>query len=444
MDTFTTSFSSSSSLQIVQKPIAPFRQPLLIVVNDDEESIADEEENKDITIVNSQSSSGKVIGCVSIDEIKKKDKARKGTRIEKRKKRKEKSEQNKELGEAKNSSKITDSDIKMVNELTSKLEDLMGNTSFTNESAATPPSSSTPTKLPPLARPKSAGAALQTSHIEIDEQMSREVVRMILQNASKARPSTASVASNNSMAVSDTSHSYHESATKLSNWRHHTFVSPKHEILAQLHAAHRSKKQLSQRITSNGVGHDANDLSKQLVPPKFRHLQHFQVDDSGRDYIALVIVEIMRCNNLRNSFNKAQAKGIADPYVEVSMGFQIETTEIIDNDLSPEFNETIMMCWDGHTDLRLKVKDSDDHYEEELLGQFRVKLSQLELDTRHNFKNERLNDAEGRIERHGSITFSIVIKGTTHPNKIPSRPSSRVTSFAKESFDEYKDEEFEV
>merc|ERR1711991_309083 len=83
MDTFTTSFSSSSSLQIVQKPIAPFRQPLLIVVNDDEESIADEEENKDITIVNSQSSSGKVIGCVSIDEIKKKDKARKGTRIEK-------------------------------------------------------------------------------------------------------------------------------------------------------------------------------------------------------------------------------------------------------------------------------------------------------------------------------------------------------------------------
>ena len=188
---------------------------------------------------------------------------------------------------------------------------------------------------------------------------------------------------------------------------------------------------------------EANDLTRQLVPQKFKHLQHFQVDDSGRDYVALVIVEIIRCDELRNSFNKAQAKGIADPYVEVSMGYQLETTQTIDNDLSPEFNETIILCWDGQADLRLKVIDSDDHNDEELLGQFRVKLSQLELDVKNTYQNERLNDADGRTERHGSITFSVVIKGTTQSSKMAGGSSPRGTSYAKESFDEYRDEEFE-
>ena len=160
-------------------------------------------------------------------------------------------------------------------------------------------------------------------------------------------------------------------------------------------------------------------------------------------FLPQYVVEVMKCHDLRNSFSKAQAKGIADPYVEVSMGYQIETTEIIDNDLSPVFNETIVLCWDGHTDLRLKVIDSDDHNEEELLGQFRVKLSQLELDTKQTFYDERLNDADGRMERHGSITFSVVIKKLNDVNTAPSEPSSRVASFAKESFDEYKDEGFE-
>ena len=439
------SSSSSSTLQLVRKPIAPYRQPLLLIIDEedeDNEGKEKEEETEDKDTLPSQ-----MIRHISIDAMMERDKTRrkleKKDKTAKKNKRKKKKDIPEGTEEEEGETKSTYFQNLAMNELTSKLEDLIGDATTAAPSSST---SSTPRRLPPLERPTSAGAALQTYYIEPNLEQAKQVVQLLVKSALQQRPSTASARLRKKSDVTRASASFQDGSgsTRAISWKHHTFVSPKHEILAQLHASQSAKKHRLQQGSTIVTGQEANDISKQLVPPKFRHLQHFQVDDSGRDYVAIVIVEVVQCDDLRNSFSKMQTKGIADPYVEVSMGYQIETTETIDNDLSPVFNEVIILCWDGQTDLRLKVKDSDDHNEEELLGQFRVKINQLELDSKQEFYNERLNDADGRTERHGSITFSVTIKGTPHPNKFPSRPASRTTSFAKETVDEYDKDEFEV
>merc|ERR1711871_1133425 len=99
-----------------------------------------------------------------------------------------------------------------------------------------------------------------------------------MKNVSRGdRPSTASVVpkKNSIDSQRDSSNLRFGSVTKLTDWQHHTFVSPKHEILAQLHAAHHTKKHKIRNGTMNVSGQGANDLSKQLVPQKFRQLKHF-------------------------------------------------------------------------------------------------------------------------------------------------------------------------
>ena len=53
-------------------------------------------------------------------------------------------------------------------------------------------------------------------------------------------------------------------------------------------------------------------------------------------------------------------------------GNQTENTSIKDDNLSPVYNEQIIVCWDGLVDLFLKVVDWDEHGDEEMLGQTKV------------------------------------------------------------------------
>ena len=262
IDDSLSSQSSNSDLQLVWKPVAPYRQPLLLVVEEDDDDESEREldgSDKDETgskcqggITNLTSlNSHKKIGRVTIDAIKERGKDRKKSKADKRKKdKKNKNEEragasgseanDKEKEMEFSSSKVSENN--MTNELSAKLNDLLRNSEYADEAAATPSSSSNANELPRLSRPKSAAAVMQSSNVGLEPTKVEQVVKMLVKKNSNTRPSTA-VPKKSSTAVADPSNLHFGSVTKLTDWQHHTFVSPKHETLAQLHAAHHSKKQ---------------------------------------------------------------------------------------------------------------------------------------------------------------------------------------------------------
>lgn len=142
-----------------------------------------------------------------------------------------------------------------------------------------------------------------------------------------------------------------------------------------------------------------------------RTLKSFEVDKSGRKYIALLVVEIISCQKLKNSSIKAQAKGIADPYVQVTMGTQVENTSVKDNDLDPVFEENILLCWDGQSKLHIKAVDSEDHGDEEVLGQTKISIDRLDIGTKYICMSQYLHEEDGRRSLHGSkISYALTLK----------------------------------
>jgi Ca2+-dependent lipid-binding protein len=51
--------------------------------------------------------------------------------------------------------------------------------------------------------------------------------------------------------------------------------------------------------------------------------------------------------------------GQSDPYVVCTLGRQQFKTNVIDDNLNPVWNQTLMLSWDGHSPLYLHVIDKD-------------------------------------------------------------------------------------
>ncbi len=73
------------------------------------------------------------------------------------------------------------------------------------------------------------------------------------------------------------------------------------------------------------------------------------------EFIGVLVVKIISAKDLVN----ADIIGKSDPYVVAQLGKQILKSKVIQNDLNPVWNETLMFSWTGSDDLLLEVYDED-------------------------------------------------------------------------------------
>lgn len=73
------------------------------------------------------------------------------------------------------------------------------------------------------------------------------------------------------------------------------------------------------------------------------------------EFVGVLMINLLSAKNLINS----DVVGLSDPYVVMNLGSQQIKSRRVLNNLSPVFNERLMLAWNGDDDLRVTVFDED-------------------------------------------------------------------------------------
>jgi hypothetical protein len=114
-----------------------------------------------------------------------------------------------------------------------------------------------------------------------------------------------------------------------------------------------------------GIENDAND--------------EVEEDEDDRQFVGVITVKLISGIDIAPISTLFEGK--CDPYVVLSLGTQQVECQRVDNSVNPEWNERVLLSWDGFSVLHAQVNDYNEApVQHEFLGEAYIDLEQLELE----------------------------------------------------------------
>jgi hypothetical protein len=159
----------------------------------------------------------------------------------------------------------------------------------------------------------------------------------------------------------------------------------------------------------------------------------FIQEDEIPSVLALV-VKVVRCKDLPNLDASTKGSGVSDPFITIHFQGQKNSTKVVDNDLSPEFNEVFHFEWTVEPDaecdqdfalMKLEAWDHDVKSPPDSIGTVRLDINESGLkekllaaykaaegsdDRIVNLDPLTITDSSGNGNEEGTLTLELSVK----------------------------------